>query len=435
MRRAFLIVALAMLVAGCAGPLGGGEDQRTLEAGIGEVDNISYDEDIAVTAGDGFNGSELDLVVKRSMARIEVIRGLAFERTVDVELITRDEYRNQRAQQDRNESSVAWENQVWEGLFVVGEHSNVTELFNQTYGTAVQGYYDPNEEQIVIVSDSETPAVSMTTLVHELVHALQDQHFGLDERPSTQDTQLARNSVVEGEANLLTERYRGRCGDDWSCLSSPTEDGSSEDVHPGLYLVIIQPYQQGPSFIETIEDRSGWDGVDDLHEEYPDSTEQVIHPDIYPNERPNNVTIDDRSSGDWSRFEHAPVGETLGEASLYAMFLHNGLIGVDNRYEYAHPVSAGWGGDKLVPYRNDDGEFGYVWKLQWDTREDAELFYETYVELLERQGAQERGQQSFVISEGSFEDAFRVILEGKTVRIVNGPTMDSLSEIHGDSTV
>jgi hypothetical protein len=433
MRRALLVVAVVVLIAGCAGPLGGGDDQRTLEAGVGEVDNITYDEDIPVTAGDGFNESELNLVVKRSMARIEVIRGQAFNRTVGVELITREEYRSQRSQRDRNESTVAWQNQVWEGLFVVGEHSDVTELFNQTYGTAVQGYYHPGDEQIVIVSDSETPAISMTTLVHELVHALQDQHFGLDENPQTQDTQLARNSVVEGEANMITQRYRSRCSSDWSCLDPPTESGSSDDVHPGLYMVIIQPYQQGPSFVATMKDQDGWESVSDLHEEYPESTEQVIHPDTQLDEQPVNVTIPDSSTEDWSRFDHVPVGDTLGEASLFVMFLHNGLIEVDNRYEYDHPVSEGWGGDKLVPYHNEDDEFGYVWKLQWDTREDAELFYETYVELLDRKGAQERGQRSFAISEGSFEDAFRVTLDGKTVRIVNGPTIDSLSEIHSES--
>lgn len=433
MRRALLIVAIVALVAGCVGPLGGGNDQQTLADNVGEVDNISFDEDIPVTVEDGFNESELDLVVKRSMARVEVIRGRAFNRTVGVELMTREEYRSERGQGDRNETTVAWENQVWEGLFVVGEHSDVTELLNQTYGTAVQGFYTSDDEQIVIVSDSETPTISISTLVHELVHALQDQQFGLDGYPQTQDAQLARNSVVEGEANMITERYRARCGDEWSCLDPPTEDGSSEDVHPGLYMVIIQPYQQGPSFVETIESREDWSAVDDLHEEYPASTEQVIHSDRYPDEEPVNVTIDDRSNDEWSRFDHNPVGETLGEASLYVMLLQNGVIGVDNRYEYAHPVSEGWGGDKLVPYRNEEDEAGYVWKLEWDTREDAELFYEKYVELLDSRGAQERGERSFVISEGSFEDAFRVTRDGTSIRIVNGPTIESLSKIDGEN--
>jgi len=145
---------------------------------------------------------------------------------------------------------------------------------------------------------------------------------------------------------------------------------------------------------------------------------------------PANVTVSSRSSEEWSRFDHEPVGDTLGEASIYSMLLHNGIIDVGNRFGYSHPVSDGWAGDKLVPYRSDD-EFGYVWQTEWDTRTDAEEFHDAYLDLLAEHGAQEHDGGEFVVPDGSFEDAFRVTLDGTTVTVVNGPTVSSLSEIHG----
>jgi len=424
-----LALAAVFLLAGCVAPQA--PDTGTLEGGddIGEVDGISHDEEIRVTVDDGLNESERDLLVRRSMARIEVVRGLNFERSVEVEVMTREEYLEDRGDGEPDETYARWNNQVWEGLFIVGEDRDVTEVFDETFGAAVQGVYLPGEERIVLVSDSETPTVGKQTLVHELVHALQDQQFGLDEQPPTQDEQLARNSVVEGEAELVPRLYLDRCGEEWSCIRPSGSAGTGGDIDRGLLLVIIQPYAAGPDFVETVREREGWAGIDRLHAEYPGSTTEIIHPEKHPEFEPADVTVSDRSTGEWSRFDREPVGDTLGEASIYSMFLANGVIEAEQPGRYRHPVSQGWAGDTLVPYRND-GEFGYVWETTWETPEDARLFRETYLDLLESRGGRERGARSYVVPEGPYADAFRVTLEGDTVRIVNGPDVESLGEIH-----
>ena len=83
-----VLVAVALL-AGCTFTSGGGDDLQT-DGTLGEVDGISHDEAIAVDASDGLNATEQDLLVTRAMARIEAIRGLEFERSVGVEVITRE---------------------------------------------------------------------------------------------------------------------------------------------------------------------------------------------------------------------------------------------------------------------------------------------------------------------------------------------------------
>lgn len=413
------------MLAGCAAPHA---EETGLEPTVGEVDGVTHNQSIDVTAEDGFTEQELDLLVKRSMARIEVVRGVPFERLVDVEVISREEYRDRRRDRSVDETRRQWENQVWEGLFIVGEDRDVTAVRDQTFGESVQGFYLPGRDRIVVVSDSETPTVDKRTLVHELVHALQDQQFGLQNRPETQDGSMARNGVVEGEASLLPRLYLDRCDGKWACVR-PETNSSGGDIDRGLFQVVIYPYTQGPTFVETIQARDGWEGVDGLHETLPESTEQVIHPEKYPDEDPIAVNVTDRSAAEWSRLDHDPVGERLGEAAVFSMLAVNEVVEADSR-EYRHPASAGWGGDELVPYRSDDG-VGYVWELAWDTEEDAADFHEAYLDLLERYKAEQVGETRYVVPDGPFEDAFRVTRDGHTIRIVNAPTPDKLQEIHG----
>ena len=77
---------------------------------------------------------------------------------------------------------------------------------------SVLGVYLDDEKRIIIV-DHDKPADTAyidATLVHELVHALQDADYDLahwpDEPAVTFDSRLVRRSVVEGEASFLEYR-------------------------------------------------------------------------------------------------------------------------------------------------------------------------------------------------------------------------------------
>ncbi|WP_284010801.1 Hvo_1808 family surface protein [Haloarcula pelagica] len=445
MRRE-LLVALALVLAGCSaptlpGPIGGPSHPETPtgQDAIGWEDGYWYDDPVSVTTDDGLNESELEAVTARTMARVERIRGLEFEEPVPVEVISRAEYRNRSS---GNGSSAGpprdpWNDQVWESLLLIGEDSGSSEAIDDTLSTAVQGFYSPSRDQIVVVSPSETPAVDRRTLAHELVHALQDQQFGLNGSAETQDTQLARDGIVEGDANYVEALYERRCGDGWNCMDRPEREGSSggggSSINEGLFTVIIQPYATGPRFVDARREAGGWEAVNAVYSEYPDSSEQVLHPEAYPDEDPVNVTVRDRSNGEWQRFDHDPVADTVGEASIFATMYHNNQTDAD-RYSYDSAPSVGWGGDTVVPYHDGDGDGdgGYVWRSSWDTEEDAREFARAYrAALVEEHGATQPRANVYVVPESSpFADAFHVVRRGDTVRIVNGPTVEDLGEIH-----
>jgi hypothetical protein len=429
MRRALLCAALVVL-AGCAVPAADPDSEPGTDR-LGWESGYWYDDPVAVNATDGLNESERGAVLARQMARIEHVRNLEFEEPVELRVITREEYRRNRSR-GSDETHAQWNNQVWEALFLVGEDTSVEEEFNSTLGSSVLGYYRAGSDEVVIVSDRDDPMVDRGTLVHELVHALQDQQFGLGEVPDTQDRQLARNSVVEGEATLLESRYEQQCGGEWDCIETPPRAGTGGgNVNRGVLLVILAPYVQGPDFITAVQRRGGWRAVNDLHREYPASTEQVLDPETLPDETPVEVTVTDRSNDEWRRFDHDPVADTVGQASIHATFFQNGIRAADiERYSYAHPAAVDWEGDTLVPYRNGD-RFGYVWETAWESEAEAHQFAETYRALLESEGATLRdGGVAVVPGPSPFEDAFRVTRDGTRVRVVNAPTVEELPTVH-----
>lgn len=423
-RRIVLLVLTSLtLLAGCSLPFETGDD-------LGEVGGYSATDKLDVTTADGLNETEREAVVHRTMARIELIRKLEFKQDVPVRVISRAQYREQRQEFGLSSTNNGeWTDQVWEALFLVNESTNANEAVSDVYQGSVLGYYSGGE--IVIVSDSETPRIDPDTLAHELTHALQDQQLTLGVHTDTRDARLGTNGLIEGDATTVEYAYRNRCGKSWSCLPRPEQTPNNSDRNQGVYTTISMPYTQGPVFVEALSERSGWEAVNDAYETFPESTEQIIHPKRYPDDSPEPVRIADRSTENWHRFDVSSQGATVGEASIYAMFWDNGVINAPaDRVNYTHPLSAGWAGDRLVPYNNTDGQNGYVWKTTWDTERDAKQFIAGYKRLLERNNAHNAGGSYRLPEPGPYADAFRVTRDGRTVTIVNAPTTEELNRIH-----
>jgi hypothetical protein len=386
------------------------------------------------------------------MARVEYVREEEFETDVPVEVISRSEFRAQSEANGSTETAYgAWNNQVWEALFVVGEGTDVQAELRTTVGSSTAGFYAPGDDRIRIVTDTpERPTIDNATLVHELVHALQDQDGGLGERlgsATTQDGDLAIDGVVEGEANYVERRYADRCGAEWDCVATPAGGGASGDrPNLGILLTLLQPYSDGPVYVDWLRERGGWDAVDAKLATPPASSEQVIH---LTDEEPVPITFEDRARNGWETFtEQGQNGsDTVGEASMYVMFWYQArqenadTVPVNSvarttdpldTYNYDAEPSAGWGNDRLFPYRNEGGnatQYGYVWVTEWDERRDATQFVEAYRAILDAHDAKRRAEGTYVIPDGDYADAFRIDRNGTRVTVVNGPTVGALSEI------
>jgi hypothetical protein len=79
-----------------------------------------------------------------------------------------------------------------------------------------------------------------------------------------------------------------------------------------VFLTVYAPYAAGPDFVRALRERGGWTAVNDAYDAFPVSTEQVIHPEAYPDEQPVVVPIPDRSAEGYERFDLERETDTLG---------------------------------------------------------------------------------------------------------------------------
>ena len=449
----------------CATYANGTASENPDEDQLGWENGCWYNESIEVDRSNGLNETELDAVVARGMARVEQIRELEFERTVPVQVISREQFQANTSY-NSTVNNTLHQNVKWEAMLMVGEDTDAISVQESNTGSTVGGYYSPSEERIVIVSENTTsPKMNEITLSQELFHALQDQRYNISAfEQHTQELHNAKDGIIEGDGNLVDQFYEERCTTEWDCLMpQPSQGGGggSSSIHFGMYLVTFQPYSDGPKFVDQIYKSEGWEGVNAVYENPPQSTEQTINPEKYGVDEPADVTVRDTSSDEW-RVPHIENGTVdyaeFGEAGLAAMlfypFYHSdrsqtpvvstssffnftpgGQLSSYDPVNYTTKYTDGWDGDKLYPYVTDDSaetnETGYVWKTVWDSEKDAADFVEGYSMLLEYYDAESADERAntYRLPDGEFGDAVYVNHTGTTVTLVNAPTVEELSEV------
>jgi len=432
---------------------------------VGYVEGYWYDDELPVDNQTDavVDDDDLEPVVYRAMARVEVLRNQTFKEGVAVDVVSRETYRQTNDERFENYTTAerVEQNIGYEALFTVGRDTTAVNATKTVYGGAVKGYYDPETDEIVIVSENpETPALDELTLGHELVHALQDQRFNLSElNGSTQDATLATKGLIEGDASWVEREYERRCGVTWDCLTPRSGGGSGQfDVNWGIYVAIYQPYSDGPDYIDSLRQQGeGWSAVNAAYDEPPATTSAVIHPGS--EREPANVSVPDRSSDGWRQLtvDGVVANDTIGEAGMVAMFAADAMtqgqpsvldgtdldvLGGGRGFNYDHTVTDGWAGDKLVIYTAAEidnatdpadaaGQAGYVWRTEWQSTEDTGEFLEGYRELLANHDAEPVAgrQNTFVIDDGGYSGAYYFERNGTTATIVRAPSVAALSNV------
>ncbi len=440
---------------------------------VGVWNGTRHDAELAVNQSDGLTQAELTQVVDRAMARVEYVRERPFETQVPVETITRAEYSERTSgggsETDAQTQYNRWNDQVWKALFIVGEDGSSADAIGATFSGAVGGFYSPQQDRIVlVVSEGEALQISEATLVHELNHAMQDQYHDLTASQlsgQTQDADLAVDGLVEGEANYVEDRFDKRCGDEWDCLSEPSSDGSGPgNLNFGILQTLLQPYQDGPVFVDQVVQEQGWEAVGQLFENPPETTSQVIHRDLDRESR--EIRFQDTAEAGWETYPNQGVegADTVGEASMYVMFWYQAYeydaktlaespraavqnhvvrsgsfeqdyyerLEYDVAYNYDHPATDGYSNDNLYPYRNDEGDTtqdGYVWVTEWQTEEDAQEFADTYEEMLAAHSGTALESGVVDVADGPFRGAYGINQDTTTVTIAHAPEPAGVFEL------
>jgi hypothetical protein len=230
-----------------------------------------------------------------------------------------------------------------------------------------------------------------TIIVHELTHAIDDQHFDIEGNmenllaANSDDAQLAFQSLVEGNAVRIQNEYTmnvmeidSSFMDQYSQLSQNLAE-TILNYDPFLERIMMAPYLDGEVFVRHIIDFEGEEGLNDAFVNPPVSMEQVLHPERFTShpDVPSAIDAPPDLSTVLPGWRHEAT-DTLGEMITGLVF----EIPTNNR-ALGERVGLGWDYDVVTTWRSPNDDLAFAWVTVWDSSDDAKEFFDAYCDLLE----------------------------------------------------
>ncbi|MBN1139045.1 MAG: hypothetical protein JXM73_20870 [Anaerolineae bacterium] len=338
-------------------------------------------------------------------AEMETIRGLDATQPITNNLISRSElagYMQEELDREYTPEEAENDTRAMAAFDFIPEDYDLRGEILKLYSAQVAGLYDDEKNTLYVVSDAGLDLLARVTFAHELTHALQDEHLGLDafldEERMSDDEILARQALVEGDATLaMTEYLMNHLSDvtaeDIRALQSEEMQESERQLAemPAIIRETFEfPYTYGEAFVSALREE-GWDAVDVAYADPPLTTEQILHPDKYfTRDEPLVVTLPpltDTLGGGWRIVDDGALGEFQMQVYLAQQ--------LDR--EIADNASAGWDGDRYAVYVNGDDEV-LILSTAWDSLADQNEFtacYTAYAETKYGQPGKRSGDAVF----------------------------------------
>ena len=278
------------------------------------------------------------------------------------------------------------------------------ETMKMTLQDQVGAYYDSATRSVNFPIEPVSIQSLQRIIAHELMHVLQDQHFGLDNllnSATNSDELLAHQALAEGEATLVQFLwFFDRTGQAMSDAQLQlfinnivnTAGNETDEIPDFLFEQQIGIYLRGMAFVFALKKRGGWATVNRAYTNLPMSMEHILHPDKYfAGESLEEIALPDLADETFSRDWELLDKDTLGELGLRIIF---------NTFDVntsSHSAAAGWHGDQYAVFKHrQDNTPALVLFTTWDTEQDAIEFMTAYEDVL---AIKRRGSTNFRIEQ------------------------------------
>ena len=308
--------------------------------------------------------------------QVEQVRGLRYDDPVAIEPLTASQMATQVSR--AFDSTVpkqldARRSLAWAAIGVIPPGNEIRADLRAFQTSQVVGFYVPETGRLVYLGGEQLSPLSHVILAHELTHAIDDQHFDLDRLDKLVTTcadeeEEAAVGLVEGSAQFfsfavarrfLTPEQLAEVGRE--AAASPTPD-----VPPFISAIEGWPYEAGLAFVSAIDASGGTAAVNAALRNLPVSTEQIMHPDRYPNDVPIPLDVPDLAAAlgkGWTTIDVSDVGEEFLDLML--------KLRLDG--PRADEAAAGWGGGIYRAWAHGEHVVVEI-STAWDTTEDAQQF-------------------------------------------------------------
>ncbi|MHC4470277.1 MAG: hypothetical protein ACYTDY_06285 [Planctomycetota bacterium] len=384
--------------------------------------------------------ARLRAVLEKAKADATRVRGLPFLADLAVRKITREQFKEQMLRDVRRVfgegRNLEHMEKLLQMLRILPEGKGIIELTSEFFPSTVAANYDPLMKRISFLRGYRNEKALRSVMVHELTHALQDQHFNLNSLvfsgELTFDRLLALGALAEGDAEATQQTFDK--GELFSKMPLPLVKAFGEAQAKsflertkgfpwGVARPFIFQYVDGIVFVESVKRaKGGLAAVNGMYRDPPVTTEQIFHPEKYlDRDRPTRILPPDPPAG-----YRVLVSNVLGELGAYIV-LKTHLV-----RSYAPEMAAGWDGDRILLLEAAGRPTLLAWYTTWDTARDAEEFAAAAKKMftIRRPNAdlkEVQGKGHVLQTDG--ENAHAIVRRGADVLVAEGLPREGFAEV------
>lgn len=280
---------------------------------------------------------------------------------------------------------------------LIPESLSLTAYLPDLLASQVAGFYDPERDYMALVRRDDSGGGTEgdpedVVIVHELTHALQDQHFNLQDFENADpmsDASTARAALAEGDATLTMMSYvagasvetvpgmgeaLSKAFSDPALMAGADLPGGDELSKAPAWIrdSLLFSYVHGFTFCLDVRRTGGQKLLDHAFKtDPPRSSEQILHPEKWHGRRDDPIALSWPDLADvlpgWAKTSEGEAGE-----ATIRTLLREGSRGrrQARQWRQADTAAAGWGGDRFAVYEKD-GRRLLVWWTEWDSEADA----------------------------------------------------------------
>lgn len=336
--------------------------------------------------------SQMDTI----QAQVVDLRGLQPLADVELNLLSPEELREQVMTdflEDYSTEDARLDAVILAAFGLLDPQFNLYELYIELYSEQIIGYFDTDTKGMYVIQGASFSAPERLTYAHEFTHALQDQHYQIEDvlryeqEYCETDTEYcaAVLALLEGDASLLELQwlYKFASSQDIQEIQeyyTGYESPVFESAPSFLQEDFLFPYYYGYIFVESIHQAGGWSAVDQVYAHPPVSTEQILHPERYPDVTPVLVELPDMLpflEGSWQELDR----NVLGEWYTYLLLAEPENKNAKLDPEDAQQAADGWAGDIYVIYHQEiTNQTILILKTIWKNEAEARQFSEAFQE-------------------------------------------------------
>jgi hypothetical protein len=337
---------------------------------------------------------EIAVQMEEIETQVIVLRKLQPAGSISRRLLSRDELRQKIETdffEDYSQEEAQEDTIVLSALGLLDPGFDMFTFYQDLFSEQIMGQYDHKTKQMDVVQDSEFGGTERLTYAHEYTHALQDQNYDIENglnyssESCEQDSErcAAVQALLEGDAYLLEFEWFATYGTtqdliDIQAFAENFEGAVLDSAPQYLREDFLFPVIYGQTFVDYLYNIGGLDALNAAYRNLPVSTEQILHPERYPDDRPIEIEKPDLLTilGDqWQELDSGVMGEWF----TYLILAHGREPAARLDTIEAEIASEGWGGDYyLILYNEQDDTVILVMHTNWERENDASQFFDAF---------------------------------------------------------